>query len=55
MRNPPEGVESMEQLVDYILRSMDRYPRGQAALVYGMGKAEEVIQGGVGAGLRSRF
>jgi len=49
----PEGVETFEEVSDFIAKNLDKYPDGFCALIYGMLKAERLLQGGTGAGARS--
>ena len=46
---PPEGIENIDDVVNYIVRNLDRYPQGYCALVYGNAKADSEIEGATGA------
>ncbi len=45
-----EGIQGLEEVTDYIVSNLDKYPKGYCALVYGIGKAESKLQGSTGAG-----
>ncbi len=45
---PPDGIEDLEQLNNYLLSKTERYPKSYCALVYGMSKADQLLQGGSG-------
>ncbi|MHA1580012.1 MAG: hypothetical protein ACTSUQ_10350 [Candidatus Freyarchaeota archaeon] len=47
--SPPDGIETLDDLVNYILENLDRYPRGYCAMVYGNAKADSRIEGSTGA------
>ncbi|MGQ9723437.1 MAG: hypothetical protein ACUVXA_19200 [Candidatus Jordarchaeum sp.] len=47
--SPPNGIETLNDIVNYILGNLDRYPRGYCALVYGNAKADSKIEGSTGA------
>jgi hypothetical protein len=49
---PPENIQGLEQVTNYILANLGRYPRGYCALMYGMGKADSKFWGSTGAGAR---
>ncbi|MFB0561978.1 MAG: hypothetical protein ACETWM_12315 [Candidatus Lokiarchaeia archaeon] len=50
--NPPENIEGLEDVSNYILANQDRYPRGYCAIIYGVGKAEAELQGSMGSGAK---
>ena len=53
---PPENIQGLEDVINYILANLDRYPQGYCSLVYGIAKAESKLQGSTGAGSkRSAF
>nr|MDO8082112.1 hypothetical protein [Candidatus Freyarchaeota archaeon] len=47
---PPENIQGLEEVINYITANLDRYPRGHCALVYGIGKADYKLQGSSAAG-----
>ncbi|MEM2135076.1 MAG: hypothetical protein QW261_15425 [Candidatus Jordarchaeaceae archaeon] len=49
---PPENIQGLENVTNYILQNLDRYPQGYCALIYGIAKAESKLQGSTGAGSR---
>jgi len=49
---PPENIQGLEDVTNYILQNLDRYPQGYCALIYGIAKAESKLQGSTGAGAR---
>jgi hypothetical protein len=42
----------LDETISYIMKNMNRYPRVQCPLHYGMGKAEAMLQGASGAGAK---
>jgi len=59
---PPESIENLDQLAEYLVSIADRYPTPNSALIYAQAKAENDLQGRVGAtsrfgeiGFRKRF
>jgi hypothetical protein len=50
--NLPEDVYSFEQVREYLIRNLDRYPHGYCALLYGLIKAEVSLQGVTGVSTR---
>ncbi|WXG42051.1 MAG: hypothetical protein WED07_15030 [Candidatus Freyarchaeum deiterrae] len=46
---PPENVRGLEEVTNYIVANLNRYPRGHCSLVYGIGKAESKLQGYAGS------
>ena len=48
----PENIESFEQVREYVVGNLDRYPHGYCALLYGLIKAEVSLQGGTGTSTR---
>ncbi|MEM3586738.1 MAG: hypothetical protein QXO71_05375 [Candidatus Jordarchaeaceae archaeon] len=45
---PPQNIQGLEEVVNYIIANLDRYPNGHCALHYGTLKAEFSLQGGIG-------
>jgi hypothetical protein len=50
--NPP-GIETMEDASKYIMENIGKYPDGFCAVIYGLAKAENFLQGGIGSGGRT--
>ena len=50
--NPPENIQGLEEVTNYIIANLDRYPQGYCSLMYGIGKAESKLQGSTGAGAK---
>jgi hypothetical protein len=50
--DPPENIEGLDQVTNYILANLNRYPRGYCALLYGTAKADSKFWGSTGAGAR---
>lgn len=46
--SPPDGIEDLEQLNNYLLSKIEKYPKSYCALIYGMSKADQLLQGGSG-------
>jgi hypothetical protein len=42
---PPENIQDLEGVTNYILANLDRYPRGHCALTYAISKTESTLQG----------
>ncbi|WXG39808.1 MAG: hypothetical protein WED07_03115 [Candidatus Freyarchaeum deiterrae] len=49
---PPENIQGLEAVTDYISANLNRYPRGYCALLYGIAKADIKFWGSTGAGAR---
>nr|MDO8082074.1 hypothetical protein [Candidatus Freyarchaeota archaeon] len=49
---PPENIQGLEEVTNYIIANLDRYPNGCSALSYGIFKAESKLQGSTGAGAK---
>nr|MDO8080929.1 hypothetical protein [Candidatus Freyarchaeota archaeon] len=49
---PPENIQGLEEVTDYITTNLGTYPRGHCSLIYGMFKAESKLQGFSGAGAK---
>lgn len=49
---PPENIQGLEEVTDYVTTNLERYPRGHCALIYGIFKAESKLQGFSGAGAK---
>ncbi|MEM2146892.1 MAG: hypothetical protein QW279_16125 [Candidatus Jordarchaeaceae archaeon] len=49
---PPENIQGLEEVTNYIMANLDRYPTGQCPLVYGLNKAESKLQGFSSSGAR---
>lgn len=47
--NPPENIQGLEEVTNYIIANLDRYSKGYCALIYGISKAESELQGFVGS------
>lgn len=52
---PPDGIEDLEQLNNYLLSKLEKYPKSYCALVYGMSKADQLLQGGSGTARTASF
>ncbi|MEM3526367.1 MAG: hypothetical protein QXV37_03045 [Candidatus Jordarchaeaceae archaeon] len=50
--NPPEDIKTLDQLSEYVLSKLDKYPYPYCAISYGQVKAENELQGQTGAGTR---
>jgi hypothetical protein len=50
--SPPQ-VETIQECKEYIINNLEKYPDGFASIVYGIIKAENTLQGGTGAGVRT--
>ncbi|MEM3526310.1 MAG: hypothetical protein QXV37_02755 [Candidatus Jordarchaeaceae archaeon] len=50
--SPPENIQGLEEVINYITKNLDRYPKGYCSLVYGIFKAESKLQGFSGAGAK---
>nr|MDO8083096.1 hypothetical protein [Candidatus Freyarchaeota archaeon] len=48
----PENIQGLEEVTNYILANLKRYPKGYCALMYGIGKAESKLEGSTGAGAK---
>ncbi|MGQ9721982.1 MAG: hypothetical protein ACUVXA_11745 [Candidatus Jordarchaeum sp.] len=56
MDKPPENIQNLQEVTNYIINNLDKYPNGYCALMYGIAKAESKLQGSTGAGSkRSAF
>ncbi|MBS7287927.1 MAG: hypothetical protein KIH01_04085 [Candidatus Freyarchaeota archaeon] len=44
----PDGIEDLEQLNNYLLSKIEKHPKSYCALIYGMSKADQLLQGGSG-------
>ncbi len=49
---PPQNIQGLDQVTNYILQNLNRYPRGYCALLYGIAKADIKFWGSTGAGAR---
>jgi len=49
---PPEAIQGLEEITNYIIANLDRYPRGYNSLIYGIAKADSELQGSSGSGSR---
>jgi len=49
---PPKNIQTLDDATDYILRNLDKYPKGYNALMYAIGKTEASLQGATGAGAK---
>jgi len=52
---PPDGIEDLEQLNNYLLSKLEKYPKSYCAIVYGMSKADQLLQGGSGTARTASF
>jgi hypothetical protein len=43
--NPPENIQGLDEVMNYIMANLDRYPNGHCALVYSIFKTEYTLQG----------
>jgi hypothetical protein len=50
--SPPESIQGLEAVTNYILANLNRYNRGYDSLIYGIAKAESKLQGSTGAGAK---
>jgi hypothetical protein len=51
-QNPPR-IETMEEAAEYIMQNIGKYPDGFCPVIYGLAKAENTLQGGIGPGGRT--
>jgi hypothetical protein len=51
-QNPPR-IETMEDAAEYIMQNIGKYPDGFCTVIYGLAKAENTLQGGIGSGSRT--
>ncbi|MEM2145652.1 MAG: hypothetical protein QW279_09840 [Candidatus Jordarchaeaceae archaeon] len=49
---PPENIQGLDQVTDYIMANLNRYPRGYCALFYGSAKTQKNLEGSIGSGAR---
>lgn len=49
---PPENIQGLDQVTNYILANLDKYPKGYCSLMYAIGKAESQLQGSTGSGAK---
>ncbi|MHA1645302.1 MAG: hypothetical protein ACTSV0_09745 [Candidatus Freyarchaeota archaeon] len=49
---PPENLTDLEEITNYIVENLERYPGGYNALIYGIGKADSRLEGATGAGAK---
>ncbi|WXG42052.1 MAG: hypothetical protein WED07_15035 [Candidatus Freyarchaeum deiterrae] len=49
---PSEDIQGLEAVNDYIIKNLNRYPRGHCSLIYGIFKAESKLQGFSGPGAK---
>lgn len=49
---PPENIQGLEAVTNYIIANLGRYPRGYNSLIYGIAKADIKFWGSTGAGAR---
>jgi hypothetical protein len=49
---PPENIQGLEAVTNYIITNLGRYPRGYNSLIYGIGKADSKLQGSTGVGAK---
>jgi hypothetical protein len=48
----PENVQGLEEVINYIIANLDRYPLGYNAFCYGVVRADSELQGFSGSGTR---
>jgi hypothetical protein len=49
----PPTVETMEDCAKYVRRNLEKYPNGFCAFAYGVGKAQNTLEGNISSGGRS--
>ncbi|WXG39810.1 MAG: hypothetical protein WED07_03125 [Candidatus Freyarchaeum deiterrae] len=49
---PPENIQGLDAVTNYITANLNRYPRGYCAIFYGVAKTEKNLQGSIGSGSR---
>jgi hypothetical protein len=49
---PPENIKTVEQVAQYLLSKIDKYPTPQCAIMYAQYKTEKELQGQAGTGRR---
>lgn len=49
---PPENIQGLDDLANYLIQNLDKYPNGHCAIIYGIVKAESKLQGATGAASR---
>ncbi|MEM3588084.1 MAG: hypothetical protein QXO71_12290, partial [Candidatus Jordarchaeaceae archaeon] len=49
---PPENLHGLEEVTNYIIANLGKYPRGYNSLIYGIAKADIKFWGSTGAGSR---
>ncbi|WXG39806.1 MAG: hypothetical protein WED07_03105 [Candidatus Freyarchaeum deiterrae] len=49
---PPENIQGLDAVTNYITANLNRYPRGYNALIYGIARADSKLQGSTGSGSR---
>ena len=49
---PPESIEGLDGVIDYIVANLEKYPRGYCSLIYGIGKAESKLEGAMASGAK---
>jgi hypothetical protein len=47
---PPQNIQGLEAVANYITRNLERYLRGYCSLLYGIGKTESILEGSSGPG-----
>ncbi|WXG39805.1 MAG: hypothetical protein WED07_03100 [Candidatus Freyarchaeum deiterrae] len=48
----PENIQGLEEVINYIIANLDRYPLGYNAFCYGVIRADSELQGASGSGSR---
>ncbi|WXG39807.1 MAG: hypothetical protein WED07_03110 [Candidatus Freyarchaeum deiterrae] len=49
---PPENIQGVDDVYNYITVNFEKYPQGYNSLIYGIGKAESKLQGFTAAGAK---
>nr|MDO8080963.1 hypothetical protein [Candidatus Freyarchaeota archaeon] len=49
---PSENIQGLDEVTNYVIANLDRYPGGLCSLVYGVFKADFKLQGSTGAGAK---
>ena len=49
---PPENIGNLEEVTNYIVENLERYPGGYNSLIYGIGKADSKLEGATGVGAK---
>lgn len=49
---PPENIRGLEDVSNYIITNLGKYPNGYNSLIYGIAKAESKLQGSTASGAK---